>query len=647
MELRQYLQIAWRWAWLLVLGLSIGAFAGYFYSARQTRVYQSSAKVMVSQPPNSATTYYNTTYDQQLAQNYIQLLTTQPLLTAVSEKLGYSVSDGQISTELIENTSLFWVFVEDTNPQRAADIGNTLVNELILQNEQLQNTRYSSEEQSLQAQIAQVKDQISSLQNQIASISAESLTSQQDRVKAEINGLEAQILQVNNEINVLQSNNQNGETPAPTFTPEEQSQLQEKQLKLEQLQSSLDFYNSIYLNLSASEISGVTGSTSSDQATQLQSALALYQQIYSNYLSSSETIQLAKLQNTPNIVQVEMAVPISNPIRPKPMNMMALGGAVGLMLAAVIVFVIEYLDDTIKSPIDITDRFDLPVIGYIGEMSKSTTGDGKVYVSTEPLSSISEAFRSLRTNIEYSDVENPPKTFLITSPNSTEGKTTIAVNLAMTFAQSGKDTVIVDADFRRPMVHHYFSLPNRRGLSDVIQGTIDIKAAVRSRNDSRLAVIPSGSLPPNPYELLASDNMIRFIEQLKQVKLVSIIDSPPFLVADAAQIAAKVDRVILVVQPGKTSTHTLEASLEQLNRVGANVLGVVFNRIPHNRGYYYGNYKNYSQYYSKDYQSSYSRSHGNGSKPIREKTKKVITTYEDLGFIKPTGKSIYPRVKKE
>jgi succinoglycan biosynthesis transport protein ExoP len=280
-------------------------------------------------------------------------------------------------------------------------------------------------------------------------------------------------------------------------------------------------------------------------------------------------------------------------------------------------------------------------------MSKSTTGDGKVYVSTEPLSSISEAFRSLRTNIEYSDVENPPKTFLITSPNSTEGKTTIAVNLAMTFAQSGKDTVIVDADFRRPMVHHYFSLPNRRGLSDVIQGTIDIKAAVRSRNDSRLAVIPSGSLPPNPYELLASDNMIRFIEQLKQVKLVSIIDSPPFLVADAAQIAAKVDRVILVVQPGKTSTHTLEASLEQLNRVGANVLGVVFNRIPHNRGYYYGNYKNYSQYYSKDYQSSYSRSHGNGSKPIREKTKKAITTYEDLGFIKPTGKSIYPRVKKE
>ena len=393
MELRQYLHIARRWAWLFVLSLSIGAWAGYFVSTRQTPVYQSSTKVMVSQAPNSSTTYLDPYNDQQLAQTYIQLLTTQPILTAVGEKLGYPVNAEQISTALIENTSLFRVSVEDSDPQRAANISNSLVSELINQNEQLQNTRYASEEQSLQAQITQVKDQISSLQSQIASISAESLTAQQDKVKTEIDNLEAQILQTQNEINVLNSSGQTGKSPAPTLTPDKQSQLQEKQLVLEQLQSSLDFYNSIYLNLSAAGISGSSGSTSSDQATQLQSALVLYQQIYSNLLSSYETIRLAKLQNTPNVVQVETATPNPDPIRPKPINMLALGGAVGLMIAAAIVFLIEYLDDAVKSPHDINDKFDLPVIGYIGEMSKSATGDGKVYVSNAPNSSISEAFK--------------------------------------------------------------------------------------------------------------------------------------------------------------------------------------------------------------------------------------------------------------
>ncbi len=620
MELREYLQIVRKWAWLLVLGAIIGAVAGYSYSTMQTPIYQSSTKVMVSQSPDSAVTYYNTAYDQQLAQNYIQLLSTQPLLKAVGDKLGYPVSSGQISTQLIENTSLFWLNVEDTDPQHAADISNTLVSELILQNDQLQNNRYSSEEQSLQAQLAQVKDQISSLQNQIAGISAESLASQQAKVQAIIDGLESQILQIQNEINILQPNSPTGGTPAPTLTPQNQSQLQEKQLKLEQLQSSLDFYNSIYLNLSAAGISGESGATNSDQATQLQSALALYQQIYSDLLNSYETIRLAKLQNTPNIVQVEMAIPIPYPIRPRPVNMAALGGVVGFMLAAVIVILIEYFDETIKSPSDITERFDLPVIGYIGEMSKSATGDGKVYVSTEPLSSISEAFRSLRTNIDYSDAENPPKTILVTSPNPNEGKTTVAVNLAMTFAQNGKDTVLVDADLRRPTVHRYFRLPNRHGLSEAIHGSTYINSTVRPIKNTRLYFIPSGSLQSNPSELLASDKMMRIIEELKKVELVAVIDSPPLMVSDASQIAAKVDGIVIVVRPEKTSIHTLAASLEQLGRLGANVIGIVFNRIPRNRSSYYRTYKHYSKYYTNDKEDQSNYTHGNGSKPSKEET---------------------------
>lgn len=626
MELRQYLQIARRWAWLLVLGLIIGAGVGYYSSSRQTPVYRSSTKVMVSQSPENTNINYGIYYDQQLAQTYIQLLTTQPILTAVGEKLGYSVSGEQISTQLIENTSLFRLSVEDTDPQRAADISNTLVRELIQQNEQLQNTRYTSVEESLQAQLAQVEDQITSLQGQIANISEESLASQQDQVKVQIDDLEAQILQLQKEINELQPTGQSGYLPTPTFTPADQSLLQEKQLKLDQLQSSLDFYHSIYLNLVAAGISGVTGTTNTSQSTQLQSALILYQQIYSNLLSSYETIRLARLQNTPNVVQVETAVPIPDPIRPQPMNTTLLGGAVGLMLAAGIVFLIEYLDEAIKSPKDITERFELPVIGYIAEMSKSMTGDGNVYVSKEPLSPITEAFRSLRTSIEFSDVEKPPKTILVASANPTEGKTTVAVNLAMVFAQSGKEVVIVDADMRRPMIHRYFGLSNRLGLSDVIIDSVTINAVEHPWKDTSLSIITSGSLPPNPSELLASENMLHFIEELNQEKHITIIDSPPFLVSDATLLASKVDGVILVVQPGKTATSTLAASLEQLERVDANVLGVVFNRIPRNRGYYYGGYQHYSKYYYSKGHKNYYEGHVNrdGRRPVREKVRKVI-----------------------
>ncbi len=612
MELRQYFQIARRWAWLMVLGVIIGAGAGYFFSSRQTPIYSASTKVMVSQPQDNLSTYKDPYYDQQLAQTYTQILTTEPILTAIEGKLGYPVKVRQISTQIIENTSLFNLSVEDTDAQKAADIGNALVNELISHNEEMQNTRYSSVEQSLQAQLTQVESQITTLQSQIANISEETLTSQQDKVKTEIDNLEAQILQVQNEMNQLQ----------PTDT----TMLQEKQLKLDQLKSSLDFYQSIYLNLVATGISGISGETNASQATQLQNTLSLYQQIYSNLLNSYETVRLAKLQNTPNIVQVEIAVPNNIPISPQPINTILLGGAVGLMIAAGIVFLVEYLDETIKSAEEIARHFDLPVIGYIAEMSKSMNGDGKVYVATEPRSPITESFRSLRTAIEFSNPDNPPKTIMISSPNPTEGKTTVTVNLGMVFAQGSKDIVIIDADMHRPMVHRYFSLPNRKGLSDVLQGSVSIQSVIRSRNDMSLSVISSGSPTPNPAELLASEKMMRFIEQLKQVNVISILDCPPFLVSDATQIAAKVDGVIIVVQPGRTTIRTLAASLEQLDRVGAKILGIVFNRIPRNRSYYYGGYEHYSKYYySKHYKNYYeTKQSGNGKKPVEEERNRVI-----------------------
>jgi capsular exopolysaccharide synthesis family protein len=618
MELRQYLQIAQRWAWLLILGLVVGAGGGYFLTTYQTPVYKSSTKILVSSSQDQNAAYLSYLNDQQLAQTYIQLLTTQPVLAAVGEKLGYPVNSGQITAQLVSNTQLILLSVEDTNPERAAAICNTLVEELISQNEMLQANRFTSSEESLKAQLAQVQSQITTLQFQVADISEQSLQAQQEDVKAEIDQLETQILTIQKDIaEITPAKAPTSQTPVPTSSPEQTSLLQEKQLELEQLQSTLGFYQSIYLNLVGKGSAGTSLTLENVQLTQLQSTLNLYQQIYSNLLNSYESIRLARLQNTPNVVQVEMATANSNPIRPRPVNNIALGAAVGLMAAAGIVFLIEYMDDTIKSPRDISQLFDVPVIGYIAEMSQDPNSKSTVYVARQPRSPVTEAFRSLRTNIDFANVEKPLKTILVASANPSEGKTTVAVNLAMVYALSGKRVTIVDADMRRPQVHHYLGMSNWVGLSNAIGegGSESSDAIERPWKETTLSVITSGSLPQNPAELLGSEKMLQFIETLEQETHISIIDSPPFVVSDAAILAAKVDGVILVVQPGKTHASSIEATLEQLSRVDAKVLGFVFNRIPRNRGYYYGGYQHYSHYYAKEYSGYFSEQGSDGNKP--------------------------------
>lgn len=613
MELREYLQIAKRWVWLLVLGFVLGSSSGYLGTLYQTPVYQSSTKILVSRSQDQSSadlTYMN---DQQLAQTYIQLLTTQSVLDGASKKLGYSIGAEQISAQLIQNTQLIKLTVEDNDPNHASDICNILVEELIASNENLQTNRFTTSEVSLQAQLSQVEAQIGELQKEIADISTESKETQQAQVKAEIDKLEPQILELQTDIAELTPVTSAFNT-APTLTPDQLSLKQEKQLRLDQLQSTLKFYQTTYLSLlGIGEDTTYSGDNS--QLTQLQSTLALYQQIYSNLLNSYESIRLARLQSTPNVVQVEAAEPNEKPIRPKPLNNLGLGAAVGLMLAAGVIFLIEYMDDTIKSPADISRLFNVPVIGYIAEMSKDFNKDGLVYVDEEPRSPVTEAFRSLRTNIEFASASKPIRTIMLASPNPSEGKTTTAVNLAMVIAQGGKEVAIVDADMRRPRVHHFLGLSNRVGLSDVFLNHRTVQAVLRPWKDSKLSVITSGSLPPNPSELLSSEKMAQLLNLLKDQKDIIVLDSPPFVVSDASILASKVDGVILVIQPGKTHADSIKVSLEQLERVDANVLGIVFNRIPRNRGYYYGGYQHYSKYSNyKGYQSYYGSYHDDGSK---------------------------------
>jgi capsular exopolysaccharide synthesis family protein len=589
MELKQYFQIVRRWAWLLILGLILGAGGGYMASRLQEPVYQATTRALViraSQDKSSDLTYIS---DQQLVQTYIQLLSTQPILDGASERLGYEVVKSQISVQQSRDTQIIAVTVEDHDPQRAPAIANVLLQVLIEQNETLQVGRYASTEENIQAQITQVESQISNIQLEVDQISTKNFQDQLREVETQIQPLQDEVSTLQQEIAFL----------SPAYSQERKSQIAEKQARINQIQPLLNLYQQIYSNLVVLGKPVDSASNTSSRLVQLQSTLGLYQTLYINLLTSLESVRLARLQNTPNIVQIEAASVPVEPIRPRPLTNTALATAVGLMLAAGIVFLIEYLDDTLKTPEDVERALGVPVLGFVAEMQYKFRKKSaeEVYVSRQPRSPVSEAFRSLRTNLEFAAVQKPIRTILITSPGPSEGKTTIAVNLAAIFAQAEKRVALLDADMRRPRVHRLLGMSNREGLSNVFLNKSRANAVGRSRDDlPHLMVITSGSLPPNPAELLGSEKMNQILDELLGSVDVVVIDTPPSLVADAQVLAAKVDAVLIVIQPGVTHIETARASLEMFKRAGARVVGVVMNRIPRNRSYYYGGYKYYSAY---------------------------------------------------
>ena len=206
MEIRQYLSIARRWAWLLILGLVLGTAGGYGFGNLQTPVYQTTTKIMVSSSANAVSSNSYAIYsDQQLAQTYVQLLTTQPILDGVAASLGYPVSAcRQITAQQIQSGSqIIKITVENSNPQSAADIANQLVQVLIEQNEILQAGRYAASDESLQVQIEQVEQQIAKYQTDLDNVSTKSVSEQLALVTEQMAPLQAEVLQLQKEIALL------------------------------------------------------------------------------------------------------------------------------------------------------------------------------------------------------------------------------------------------------------------------------------------------------------------------------------------------------------------------------------------------------------------------------------------------------------
>ncbi|MGD9316830.1 MAG: polysaccharide biosynthesis tyrosine autokinase, partial [Anaerolineae bacterium] len=339
---------------------------------------------------------------------------------------------------------------------------------------------------------------------------------------------------------------------------------------------------------------------SARQIQDTRSRISALEQQVGNWQATFAQYQLLLGETGVNVLTVIEEAPVpTNPVGPQWLMQVALAAAIGMVLAVGAAFLIEYLDETLRTSEDLEKATGLTTLGVISRIP----GDRrpmKLVTTLEPKSQISEAYRTLRTNLRFSSPDRPLHKIMVTSPGALEGKSTMISNLAVVMAQDGKAVVLVDADLRRPMQHKIFQVENQQGLSDLlVNGEKVIDGHLQDTGIENLRLLPSGPLPPNPSELLGSQSMARLIERLEGVADIVLFDMAPVLpVTDAAVLAPQVDGILLIADAGRTRRGAARRAVENLRRVGANLLGVALNRIKlgGRSGYYY----NYNYYYSSD-----------------------------------------------
>ncbi|MGB8022660.1 MAG: polysaccharide biosynthesis tyrosine autokinase [Candidatus Nanopelagicales bacterium] len=305
-----------------------------------------------------------------------------------------------------------------------------------------------------------------------------------------------------------------------------------------------------------------------------------------------EIVRLETTQAGTQPVKVELIRPAlvpSDPVSPKTLLNILLGALLGLLAGVTISIVRQLMDTTIKSAADLEEASEAVPLGVISFDREAS----KMPLVTLRGTPRAESYRTIRTNLQYVDIENPPRSVVITSSVPQEGKSTTACNLAIALAQGGTKVLLLEADLRRPKIAEYLGVDGSVGLTDVLIGRETVDRAIISWQRGLLDFLPSGAIPPNPSELLGSRQMTELLEELTRRYDIVLLDAPPLLpVTDAAILTTATDGAILVTRHGVTRREQVEEASESLRQVNARVLGTVLNFAPRRRpsevGYAYG-----------------------------------------------------------
>lgn len=311
-----------------------------------------------------------------------------------------------------------------------------------------------------------------------------------------------------------------------------------------------------------------------------------------------EEIRISEAGEIGNVRVIDPALSPLDPIHPNKRLNAILGLVLGLGLGIGMAFLLEYLDTSLRSIEEVERKLDTSVLGAVPTFQESDRSLGRrrsLVTALSPRSPVAESFRTVRTNLGFVAAGDAVGAFGVTSSGPKEGKSTTASNLAITMAEAGQRTLLVDADLRRPMLHEIFSLESANGLTDHLAGTLSLDEALRETDVENLSVIPSGTLPPNPSELLGSNAMKAFLEEARGRFDRIVFDTPPVMpVTDALVLSTLLDGVLMVVESGRTAESVARRTRTLLGNGGVRFLGVVLNNVRAGAGYGYGKYGYYA-----------------------------------------------------
>ncbi len=321
----------------------------------------------------------------------------------------------------------------------------------------------------------------------------------------------------------------------------------------------------------------------------------LLETTYTDLLQRLTDLRMSEAAYIPYARIVDRALPSSRPVRPKKIPTVALSALLGIFLGLSAALLLAAMDMGLRSPEEVEQWLGLPTLAMVPFVADPNK---RMALRASSRSLLSEGYRMLRSNLKFSSTDRPLKVFVITSAVPREGKTHTAANLALTMAQNGLRTALVDADLRHPNLHRIFNINREPGLTNLLVGDLPLEEAWKASQTSNLWILPSGPIPPNPAEILDSEKMYRLLNLLRGQMDVVVLDTPPCSILTDASILGRVaDGVLMVVSAGNTDRRIVTQSIDNLAKAGCRILGVVLNKVDLRRESYYHYYYHYYYYY--------------------------------------------------
>ena len=546
--------------------------------------------------------------------------------------------------KLYGSSKVLKISYKDTIPQRAKDFVNALIDEYMKQNSKMQTRDATKTLEFINSQLAIISGELKNSEQQIEHFKTQQKTvnvsSNVERISKSMSDLENKVAILNMQISMLRNvqnsvkRNRNLDTltlagtgiKVATITKAIQD-LQDAMLKrrvmlkeftpahpkVQELSTKIANLKTIIKKSIANTLKSLQQKRNLlvAQMKKYQKSIKKLPKVQQNYLSlerkftfnekfytyllekkTEAQIKKAATSNTNRIIDAAI-LPMGS-IAPNRKKIMLMGFAIGLILGMVLAFIRAFLDDTIKEKSDVMKGTNVPIVASIPKFFHTSNRDSDLIVASQPNSYVSESFRVLRTNLQFVAKKENAKVIAITSTVANEGKTTVAANLGTALQMMNKKVVVLNFDLRKPALHKIFEVSNKKGLSDYLAGKVSLEEIIKGTKRDNLDIITSGTVPPNPSELIASGKTDELIDRLKQIYDYVILDTPPVgIVTDARLLLSKSDIILYIIKADYSKKEFLETVNMLKQEEDVRNIGIVLNNLKNKRnyGYQYGYYK--------------------------------------------------------